>query len=240
MWTICKKEWRQFFSTLTSYIAIIIFLLVTGLWLFVFPDSNLLDFGYASLSIFFSIAPWVLLFLIPTITMRSISEEYKLGTFELLRTLPLKPNHIIIGKYLGALGIIIVAILPTIIYVFSLQYLSTIGGIDFGQTAGSYIGLFLLSALYTAIGICISSYTNNTIIAFLATAFICFLFYSGFEAFSKLVVFTSSIGYYIEMLGIAFHYRSISRGVIELRDIVYFITTSFFFLLLAQRKLNIK
>ena len=115
MWMICKKEWQQFFSSLTGYLALVVFLLLNGLFLFVFPDSNLLDFGYASLSGFFNLAPWLLLFLIPTITMRSFADEYKSGSFEILKTLPLKPQSIVIGKYLGALFIVLTALLPSII-----------------------------------------------------------------------------------------------------------------------------
>jgi len=238
MWMICKKEWQQFFNSLTGYIALIIFLLLTGLFLFVFPDSNIFDFGYASLGSFFNLAPWVLLFLVPTITMRSIADEYKAGTFELLRTLPLKPAQIVWGKFLGAWLIVIVALLPTIIYAFSVQQLSATNGIDIGGTIGSYIGLLLLGGVYTAIGICASSFTNNTVIAFIAAAFACFLLSAGFEAISKLPFFNAGADYYIEMLGINFHYRSISRGVIDTRDVIYFAAIITLFLLITQRKIQ--
>ncbi len=237
MWMICKKEWQQFFSSLTGYMALAVFLLINGLLLFVFPDSNILDFGYASLSSFFTLAPWILLFLVPTVTMRCLADEYKQGTFELLRTLPLKPSQIVWGKFFGALLIVVCALLPTVIYALSVQQLSITGGIDVGATVGSYTGLVLLGAVFTAVGVCASSYTNNTVVAFIAGAFICFLLYSGFDAISKLQMFKAGADYYIEMLGINFHYRSISRGVIDLRDLVYFIAIIVFFLLITQRNL---
>ena len=232
---ICKKEWNQFFSSLTGYIALIAFLLLNGLIFFVFPNTSLLDFGYASLAGFFSLAPWVLLFLIPTITMRSFADEYKAGTFELLKTLPLTSSQIVWGKFFGALLIITLTLVPTIIYAFSIQALSAVGGLDVGSTIGSYIGLLMLGAVFTAVGICTSSFTNNTIVAFISGAFVCFLLYTGFEAVSKLPVFVAGADYYIEMLGIKFHYNSISKGVIDIRDIIYFIGVIFLFMLITQR-----
>ncbi len=238
MWMICKKEWQQFFSSLTGYIALVVFLLLNGLFLFVFPDTSILDFGYASLGSFFNLAPWILLFLVPTITMRSLADEYKAGTFELLRTMPLTPSQIVWGKFYGALFIVITALLPTIIYAVSVQVLSVTGGIDIGGTIGSYIGLLFLGAVFTAIGICTSSYTNNTVVAFIAGAFVCFLLYNGFDAISRLPVFKAGLDYYIEMLGINFHYRSISRGVIDSRDLIYFIGIIVLFMYITQRNLN--
>ncbi|MFC4232194.1 ABC transporter permease subunit [Parasediminibacterium paludis] len=237
MWMICKKEWQQFFGSLTGYLAIIVFLLLNGLLLFVFPDYNLLDFGYASLGSFFNLAPFILLFLVPTVTMRSLSDEYKSGTFEILKTLPLKPFDIVVGKFFGALLIVAAALVPTIIYAVSLQQLSSVGGIDVGATIGSYIGLILLGAVYTAVGICASSFTNNTVVAFIAGAFVCFILYSGFDAVSKLPLFKTGLDYYIEMLGINFHYRSISRGVVELRDVIYFLGLISLLLLITKRNL---
>lgn len=235
MWMICTKEWRQFFSSLTGYIALVVFLLLNGLLLFVFPDTSLLDFGYASLNGFFDIAPWILLFLIPTITMRSIADEYKSGTFELLKTMPLTPAQIVWGKFFGALLIVLLALIPTITYAISIQALSAVGGLDVGSTIGSYTGLLMLGAVFTSVGICTSSFTNNTVVAFIGGAFLCFLLYTGFEAVSKLPVFASGMDYYIEMLGIKFHYNSISKGVIDVRDIIYFIGMIFIFLLITQR-----
>lgn len=235
MWMICTKEWRQFFSSLTGYIALVVFLLLNGLLLFVFPDTSLLDFGYASLNGFFDIAPWILLFLIPTITMRSIADEYKSGTFELLKTMPLTPAQIVWGKFFGALLIVLLALIPTITYAISIQALSAVGGLDVGSTIGSYTGLLMLGAVFTSVGICTSSFTSNTVVAFIGGAFLCFLLYTGFEAISKLPLFASGMDYYIEMLGIKFHYNSISKGVIDVRDIIYFIGVIFIFLLITQR-----
>jgi ABC-2 type transport system permease protein len=237
MWIICKKEWLQFFSSLTGYLALLVFLVLNGLLLFVFPDTNLLDFGYASLSGFFNLAPWILLFLVPTITMRSLADEYKAGTFELLKTMPLKASQIVWGKFFGALLIVILALLPTVIYAISIHQLSAVGGIDIGATIGSYIGLLLLGSVFTAVGICTSSFTNNTVIAFIIGAFVCFLLYTGFKSISRLPVFKAGADYYIEMLGINFHYNSISRGVVDLRDILYFSGVIVLFLLITQRNL---
>lgn len=234
------KEWRQFFNSLTSYIAVIIFLLLMGLFLFVFPDSSILDFGYASLDNFFSLAPYIMLFLVPTITMRSIADEYRSGTFEILKTLPLSPANIVWGKFFGCLLIVAIALVPTVIYAISIQQLSLRGGIDIGATAGSYIGLLMLGAVYTAVGICTSSFTNNTIVAFILAAFVCYLLYTGFTAVSKLPVFAAGADYYIQMLSIDFHYRSISRGVIDTRDILYFMAIIFLFVLITQRNLATK
>ncbi len=236
MWSVCKKELRQFFSSLTGYIAIIVFLLVNGLMLFVFED-NILDFGYATLDRFFELAPWVLLLLIPAITMRSFAEEFKTGTFEILQTRPLSRQQIVWGKYLGSLVVVLIALLPTIVYFFSIQQLSANEGIDTGATIGSYIGLFFLAAVFTAIGICTSSFTNNAVVAFITSLIACALLYYGFSAISRMPGFAGGADYYIEMIGIDFHYRSISRGVIDSRDVIYFISVVFLFLLLTGRNL---
>ena len=237
MWAVCKKELRQFFSSLTGYIAIIVFLLINGLLLFVFPDTDILLFGYATLEKFFELAPWILLLLIPAITMRSLSDEFRAGTFELLQTRPLYKWQITGGKYLASLLVVLIAILPTLVYFFSIQQLSAQGGIDKGGTVGSYIGLFLLSAVFISIGVCCSSFTNNAVVAFISAAFFCFLVYSGFSAVSHIRAFAGGPDYYIDMLGIDFHYRSISRGVVDSRDVIYFGSLIFFFLFLTNRNL---
>lgn len=236
MWSVCKKELRQFFSSLTGYIAIVVFLLVNGLVLFVF-DDNIFDFGYATLDKFFQLAPWVLLLLIPAITMRSFAEEFKTGTYEILQTRPLTRWQIVTGKYFGSLIVVFIALLPTIVYIFSIQKLSSGGGIDMGATIGSYIGLFFLAAVFTAICICCSSFTGNAVVAFIAGLLSCALLYYGFNAISKLPVLQNNLDYYVEMTGIDFHYRSISRGLIDTRDIVYFITVTALFLIITGRNL---
>jgi ABC-2 type transport system permease protein len=236
MFAICKKELRQFFSSLTGYIAIIIFLLLSGLFLFIFPDTNLFDGGYATLDIFFEMAPWILLLLIPAISMRSFSDEFKSGTYEILATRPLGKWQIIGGKYFASLIIVIIALLPTGVYVYTIHALST-GGIDSGGIAGSYIGLFFLAAAFTAIGVCCSSFTGNAVVAFLLSAFACFLLYSGFSAVSKIPSLQGGLDYITEMLGIDFHYRSISRGAVDSRDIFYFLSVIGFFLFITYKKL---
>ena len=236
MWSVCKKELRQFFSSLTGFIAIIAFLLVNGLVLFVF-ENNIFDFGYATLEKFFQLAPWIFLLLIPAITMRSFSEEFRTGTFEILQTRPLRSWQIVWGKYSGSLLIAVIALVPTIIYIFSIQSLSSGEGLDIGATVGSYAGLFFLSAIFTAIGVCTSSFTGNAVIAFITGLFCCVLLYYGFDAVSQLPVFGSGADYYIQMLGIDFHYRSISRGVVDTRDIVYFLTVIILLMAITNRNL---
>jgi ABC-2 type transport system permease protein len=236
MWSVCKKELRQFFSSLTGYIAIIVFLLVNGLVLFVF-DDNILDFGYATLDRFFQLAPWILLLLIPAITMRSFADEFKTGTYEILQTRPLTRWQIIGGKYLGCFLVVVLALIPTFIYIFSIQRLSSGEGIDMGATIGSYTGLFFLAAVFTAISICCSSFTNNAVIAFIASLIGCALLYYGFSAISRLPALANGPDYFTEMLGIDFHYRSISRGLIDTRDIVYFLSVIFLFLAITSRNL---
>ncbi|MBX3252964.1 MAG: gliding motility-associated ABC transporter permease subunit GldF [Chitinophagaceae bacterium] len=236
MFAICKKELRQFFSNLTGYIAIVIFLLLSGLFLFVFPDSNVFDAGYATLDPFFELAPWILLLLIPAITMRSFADEFKAGTYEILVTRPLSKWNIIAGKYLACLIIVLVALLPTLVYVFAIRGLSD-SGIDSGGIAGSYTGLFFLSAAFTAVGICCSSFTGNAVVSFLISAFICFILYSGFTAISKTASLQGGLDYIIEMIGMDFHYRSLSRGALDSRDIIYFLSLVVFFLFITHKKL---
>jgi ABC-2 type transport system permease protein len=221
MWGLCKKELIQFFSSLSGYIAIAVFLLVNGLVLFVFED-NLLDFGYATLDRFFELSPWVLLLLIPAITMRSFSEEFRTGTYEVLSTQSLTHSQIVLGKYLGALIVVLIALLPTFLYAFTLETLAADEGIDRGATLGSYAGLFLLAAVFTAIGIWCSSLTSNIVVAFLLALLSSALFYYGFNALSQLSFLSGGADYWMEWLGIDFHYRSISRGLVEFSDLLYF------------------
>lgn len=239
MWPICKKELRQFFSSLTGYIAIIVFLLVNGLVLFVLRN-NILDTGYASLEDFFSFAPWILLFLVSAITMRSLSEEFKSGTFEILRTRPISSWQIVTGKFFGSFVVAIIALIPTLVYYFTINHLASTTGIDSGAAAGSYLGLLLLTAVFVSIGICVSSFTTNSVVAFIISLIASVLFYYGFNAISQLPLFSNGADYYIQMIGIDFHYRSISRGVIDTRDVVYFISLIIFFLLITKQNLERK
>lgn len=238
MWMICKKEWQHFFASLTGYLVLGVFLGLTGLLFFVFPDTSLLNFGYASLSPFFQLMPWLLLFLIPAITMRSISEEIRTGTYEILQTLPLSLRQIIIGKYLGVLFIVLIALVPTIVYAFSMQALSITGGIDIGATVGSYISLFLLAGVFAAIGIYASSVTNNTIAAFGLGGLLSFALFAGFTAIAKLSLLSGGVDYYLELMGIQLHAANISRGVLAASDIIYFIAVIGFFLYITQLQLT--
>lgn len=235
MISIAKKEFYQFFSSLTGYITIILFLLVNALYLFVLKDSNIFDFGYATLSSFFDLAPWVFIFLIPALGMRSFADEFKSGTFETLKTSPLTKWQIVGGKYAAILAVILIALIPTFLYVITIHSLSSSGGLDSGAITGSYIGLFFLASVFAAITLWCSSLTANAVIAFLLSAFACIVLYFGFNAISKLPVFTGNADYYIEMIGIDFHYQSISRGVLDTRDIVYFLSVVFLFLFSTQK-----
>ena len=238
MLSICKKELNQFFNNLTGYITIVLVLLVNGLFLFVFRDSNLFDYGYATLDKFFELSPWVLIFLVPAITMRLFSDEFKTGTFEILQTRPISRWQIVGGKYVSVLLVMLFVILPTFLYVFTIKSLSTTGTIDGGGILGSYIGLLLLSSVFAAIGLCCSSFTSNAVVAFLLSAFTCLIVYFGFNALSKLPLFIGYADYYIEMLGVDFHYRSTSRGLLDSRDIIYFASLNVLFLLITLK--NIK
>ncbi len=228
MLSIYKKEINQFFSSLTGYIAIIVFLAVCGLFLWIF-DENILDFGYATLDKFFLFAPWVMLFLLPALTMRSFSDEFKSGTIEVLYTLPLREQDIILGKYAAALTFVLFALLPTGLYVFTIFRLSG-GNVDSGGLIGSYIGLLFLSAAFTAVGVFCSSLSNNQVAAFLIGVFVNFMLYSGFESISRLGLLGDGVDYIISQFGMQFHYNSISRGVLDTRDLIYFISVLILFL----------
>jgi ABC-2 type transport system permease protein len=240
MYSICRKELNRFFSNLTGYIAIVLFMLVCGIFLFLLPQSSILDNNYATLDKFFELAPWVLLFLVPAITMHSLSEEFKTGTFEILKTKPLSAWQIVLGKYVAIIIVMLIVILPTLVYSITIKSLSTQGSIDGGGIAGSYVGLFLLAAAFAAVSLCCSGFTNNSVIAFLISGFVCLILYFGFNAFSKIPFFANGLDYYIEMLGIDFHYKSISRGVIDTRDVVYFCSLIFCSLLVTVKNISRK
>jgi ABC-2 type transport system permease protein len=240
MYSICRKELNRFFSNLTGYIAIVLFMLVCGVFLFLLPQSSILDNNYATLDKFFELAPWVLLFLVPAITMHSLSEEFKTGTFEILKTKPLSAWQIVWGKYVAILIVMLIVILPTLIYIITIKSLSTQGSIDGGGIAGSYVGLFLLAAVFAAVSLCCSGFTNNAVVAFLISGFVCLILYFGFNAISKIPFFANGLDYYIEMLGIDFHYKSISRGVIDTRDVLYFCSVIFLSLLVTVKNISRK
>jgi len=239
MFTLFKKEIRTFLSSLIGYIAICVFLLLVGLFLWILPtDSNILNNGYAGLDSLFSLAPWVFLFLIPAITMRSFADERKAGTIEFLLTKPLTDLQIILAKYFASVTLVLFSLLPTLIYYFSIYKLGNpVGNIDSGGTWGSYIGLFFLASAFTAIGIFASSLSDNQIVAFILAVFLCFFLYIGFEYVSMLEVFGKA-GALILSLGINDHYTSMSRGVIDTRDVVYYLSIIGIFILMTKTKLE--
>jgi ABC-2 type transport system permease protein len=235
MLAILKKELNSFFSTPIGYLVIGVFLAMNGLFLWVFKGNfNVLDAGFADLNSFFFIVPWFLLFLIPAITMRSFSDEIRLGTIEILKTKPITNWQIVFGKYFGALVLIILALIPTLIYAFSIHNLGgEIGSLDSGSTIGSYIGLLFLASTFTSIGLFTSTLSNNQIVAFILAVIICFFMYYGFEAFAEFNLIDG-----VQNLGMKAHFNSISRGVIDTRDLIYFISTTVFFLFLTSFKLE--
>ena len=238
MLSILNKEINGFFSSLAAYISMTVFLLVTGLFLWVFPDSSILDYGYAGLDSFFNIAPYLFMFLIPAVTMRSLAEEQKDGTFELLATRPISDWQIVLGKFLASLLIVVLTLIPTLVYYFSVYQLGiSKGNIDTGAVIGSYLGLILLGGAFTSIGLFTSSLGKNQIIAFTLSVFLCFLSFSAFDSVSKLIAlqaFESSL----TSLGINQHYLSISRGVLDSRDFIYFLSFAGLFLLLTKTVLG--
>ena len=231
MWSICKKEWTQYFSSLTGYLIISFYLVVNGLLLFVIPNYNLLDFGYASLQVYFDFAPWFLLLLVPAITMRSFSDEFKQGTYEVLHSLPFSSLQLVLGKLLGSVLIVVAAIAPTIFYAVVLDALSATGGIDWGATFGSYIGLFFLGAVYTAVGVFASSLTKNSAIALLVSIIISILLLQSFDWLSTVSFFANGYDFYIKQLGLSLHYNNMSKGLIKMTDLIYFISILVLFIL---------
>lgn len=238
MWSVLKKEVSGFLSSLIAYISMIVFLLVMGLFVWVFPDTSILEYGFASLDSFFGVAPWIFLFLIPAITMRSFSEENKSGTIELLVTRPITELQIILGKYLAGFIIVMFTLLPTLLYYYTIYQLgATKGNVDSGAVIGSYIGLMFLAASLVSIGIFASSISENQIVAFILAVFISFICYAGFDSFSKLDLF-GKIDNTIAQIGINDHYQSMSRGVVDSRDLIYFLGFIGFFILLTKTVLE--
>lgn len=234
MFAILKKEINSFFASPIGYLVIAVFLLLNGLFLWLFKgEFNILDNGFADLSSFFLLAPWILIFLVPAVTMRSFADEKKQGTLELLLTKPISLFKIVLGKYFAALLLIIIAIIPTLVYVFTISKLGMPeGNLDLGSILGSYFGLLFLIAAYTAIGIFSSSVTDNQIVAFIVAVFICFFLYFGFEGLTNYNLFGDSL--YIERLGMASHFNSMSRGVLDTRDIVYFLSVTMLFIVFTK------
>jgi ABC-2 type transport system permease protein len=234
MLSIFLKEINAFFSSLIGYIVIGVFLAILGLVIFVFPDTSILNSKYASLDQLFDMAPVIFMFLIPAITMSSFAEEKQAGTIELLSTRPITDLQIILGKYLACLALVGFALLPTVLYYITVYQLgSPAGNLDSGAILGSYIGLFLLAGAFVAIGILASSLSNNQIVAFILATFLCFILYWGFDYFSRMPVFVGRADDVVQMFGIDYHYLSISRGLIDTRDIIYFFSVISLFIMLT-------
>lgn len=230
MYAVFKRELFSLLNSQMAYITIGVFLLAAGLLLWFFPETSILEYGYAELTGFFSLAPFLFMFLIPAITMRSFAEERREGTFVLLATRPLTDWQIILGKYLACLVLVLFALLPTLIYYYSVYQLGfPVGNIDTGAVIGSYIGLLLLGSAFAAVGIFASSVTRNQVIAFAVTVFICFIVYIGFDSMSQVFALQYLEGLLLS-LSVNAHYQAISRGVLDSRDLVYFITFVLFFL----------
>lgn len=239
MFAILKKEISSFFSSAIGYLVVAIFLIINGLFLWVFKgDFNILNYGFADLTPFFTVAPWILVFLIPAITMRSFSEEKRLGTLELLLTKPISEWQIVLGKYFGAFTLIIIALLPTLLYVYTVWQLGNpTGNLDIGSTLGSYFGLLFLVAAYTSIGVFTSTLSENQIVAFITAVFLCFFLYFGFEGIANFSNFGSATAF-VESLGMKSHFNSIARGVIDTRDVIYFLSITVFFILCTVLRLR--
>lgn len=223
MIAIFKKEIQAFFSSLIGYIVIGVFLLLLGLIMWVFPDYSILSYNYASLDQLFFIAPLIFLFLLPAITMSSLADERQGGTLEMLVTKPLTDTDIVLGKFLASFSLAVFALLPTLLYYYTVYELGAPkGNLDSGAILGSYVGLLLLAAAFVAIGLFASSLSANQIVAFILSVFFCFLFYYAFYFLSKLPVFIGRLDDVVQMIGIEYHYASISRGVLDSRDVLYF------------------
>ncbi|MES2689463.1 MAG: gliding motility-associated ABC transporter permease subunit GldF [Bacteroidota bacterium] len=230
MYSIFKKEIRSFLSSLIAYVVIAVFLVAIGLFMWVLPDYNIFDMGYANMDTLFGMAPWVFIFLISAITMRSFSEEKKAGTIEIITTKPLSDTQIIMGKYFAGVTLVLFSLIPTLLYFYTVYQLGAPkGNIDMGAMWGSYIGLFFLASGFVAIGIFASVITDNQIVSFIAGMFLCFCFYNLFDMLANF----NLLGTYdsvVASLGIKAHYDSISRGVIDSRDILYFLSLITIFL----------
>lgn len=234
MKTIFVKEIRSFLSSFIAYIVIVVFLIANGLFMWVFQDTNVLDNGYSNMDTLFELSPWIFMFLVSAITMRSFSEEKKVGTIETLTTKPISDLSIIMGKYFAGFTLVLFSILPTLIYFYSIYQLGeTKGNIDVGATMGSYIGLLFLGGVYVAIGLFASAITENQIVAFVLSLFICFIFYIAFDYLGNLEIFKDT-DFYLEWMGINYHYRSLSKGLIDTRDVLYFVSLTGLFIWLTK------
>jgi ABC-2 type transport system permease protein len=231
---VLSKEFNSFLNSLIAYVVIGVFLTGMGLLMWVFPDTSVISYGYADMDTLFSLGPYVFIFLIPAITMRSFSEERKAGTMELLHTKPLTDWNIILGKYFACLLLVMLALLPTLVYYFSISSLGNPpGNIDTPGVIGSYIGLTLLAAIFCAVGILASSITPNQIVAFILAAFLSFLIFSGFDSIAAIDLWSGN-ALFIRQLGILYHYESLSKGLIDSRDVIYLMSLTSLTLLVTR------
>ena len=238
MLAILKKELNSFLNSFVAYIVIGVFLVIFGLFTWFF-DSNVLDYGYADLNNFFQLSPFIFIFLIPAITMRSLSEEYKSGTIELLFTKPLSEWQIVIGKFLASFLLILIALLPTLLYYYSVYQLgSPKGNIDSAAVIGSYLGLLLLGATFASIGLWSSSMTENQIVAFVIGAVLCYILYAGIQQLAN--VFSGTTQFFISFLSLGYHYEALGRGLIDSRNIIYLLSVIFLMLFLTKQNLIVK
>ncbi len=239
MFTLFKREINNFFNNLIGYISIAVFLIINSLFLWVFPvETNIIQSGHANLEGLFLMGPFVFLFLIPAITMRFFADENKSGTIEILLTKPLTDIQIVLAKYFAAFALVVFSLLPTLIYVVSVySYGLPAGNLDMGATWGSYLGLLFLAAVFVAIGLFASSLTDNQIVSFIVSIFLCGFVYIGFEFIYSFDWF-GNLDLFIRNLGIYAHYTSVSRGVVDSRDVIYFLSVIVVFLLLTKIKLE--
>ncbi|NBW32803.1 MAG: gliding motility-associated ABC transporter permease subunit GldF [Cytophagia bacterium] len=238
MWAIWRREWNGFLNSLVAYIAMVVFLLITGLFIWVFPDYSILEFGYAQLDQLFVIGPWVLMFLVPAVTMRFFSEEKRSGTAELLFTRPVSTTGVVLGKFLAGWALVLFSVLPTLCYVAALYYLAEpVGNLDLGGIAGSYLGLILLGGVFAGIGTWASAVTEHPVVSFVLGVFLCFFMYAAFDSLRFLPLPNTAL-LVIEQLGIGAHFESMSKGVVDLRDLVYFASVAMFFLFWTRTVLD--
>lgn len=240
MIALLKKELDLFLNTLIGYLAIGVFLLGVGSIIWVFPDTNILDYGFASLDPLFTLGPYLFMFLIPAITMRSYAEEQRNGTLELLYTLPFRLWHILLAKYLASVLMVLFSLLFTLPYFYTVYQLGNpVGNLDISGIMGSYLGLFLLGSVFTAVGLFASAITGNQIVSFLLAVFFCFLLYEGFDLLASIDQW-SNWAYVVGQLGISSHYNAMGKGLLDFRDVAYFAGVIFLFLYGTRLTTSIK
>lgn len=238
MWVLLRKEFLSFYNSLIAFLVTGSFLIMTGLLMWVFPETSVLEYGYADMDTLFSLAPYLFIFLVPGITMRSFAEEKKSGTLELLITRPLTDAQIVVAKFLASWLLVVVALIPTLVYYASLYAMGDPpGNIDTPGVAGSYIGLLLLASVFCAAGILASLLSANQIVAFVLAAFFCYFLFSGFDSIAALMQW-SELSLRLKQMGLLYHYEALGRGVVDSRDVVYLISLTALLLLSAKTILS--